>query len=197
MKAISHYLSTPYGYMLNYPAYNFHGGRCGRVQRQRPGTFGNAAVYNHASSFKVFADVARGDADDAIDTLQRLMPNHPDNSDTCRTGEPYTLGNVFYGPNHPRYGMNLFTWFTATPAWAIHGGFEQIIGVRAGYSGLEIKPCIPTDWDKISLNKIYRNTLYKISFERSLEKGIWVNGIKQNTNVIKSDKPSVDVLVKY
>ncbi len=197
VKAINHYLSTPYGYMLNYPAYNFHGARCGRVQRQRPGTFGNAAVYNHASSFKVFADVARGDFDDAIDTLQRLMPNHPDNSDTCRTSEPYTLGNVFYGPNHHRYGMNLFTWFTATPAWAIHGGFEQIIGVRAGYEGLEITPHIPTDWNKFTLNKIYRGTLYRISFERSEDKGIWVDGTKQTGSVIKCEKQECDVVVKY
>ncbi len=197
VKATNHYLTTPYGYLLNYPAYNFHGARCGRVQRQRPGTFGNAAVYNHASSFKVFADVARGDYDDAIDTLQRLMPNHPDNSDTCRTSEPYTLGNVFYGPNHSRYGMNLFTWFTATPAWAIHGGFEQIIGVRAGFRGLEITPHIPTDWNKLTLNKVWRDTLYKISFERSEDKGIWLDGVKQTGNVIKSDRSECDVVVKY
>ncbi len=197
VKATNHYLTTPYGYLLNYPAYNFHGARCGRVQRQRPGTFGNAAVYNHASSFKVFADVARGDYDDAIDTLQRLMPNHPDNSDTCRTSEPYCLGNVFYGPNHSRYGMNLFTWFTATPAWAIHGGFEEIIGVRAGFEGLEITPHIPTDWNKFTLNKIWRDTLYKISFERGEDKGIWIDGVKQTGCVINSDKAECDVVVKY
>lgn len=196
-KAINRYLQTPFGPLLNYPPYVFYGERCGRVQRQRQGTFGNSAVYNHAASFKVYADVSRGDYDDALDTLQRALPNHVDNSDMCRTSEPYAVGNVYYGPNNSRFGMNLFSWFTATAAWLIHDGFEEILGVKAGYDGLVIEPHICSDWNEFKVSKKYRNTMYHILFERSTEKGIWVDGIKQEGNCIKSDKNECEVIVRF
>lgn len=183
---------------LKDPPYVFYGERCGRVQRQRPGTFLNTAVYNHAASFKVYADVAREDYDDALDTFLRALPNHPDNSDSCRTSEPYCVGNVYYGPHNERYGMNLFSWFTATPAWLIHGGYEQILGVKAGFDGIEITPHVPVDWENYSVNKLYRGTKYEIEFARSSEeKGIWVDGVKIAGNCVKSDKGSCKVLVKF
>lgn len=197
-KAMNRYLQTPFGPMLLYPPYVFHGERCGRLQRQRPGTFANGAVYNHAAGFKVFADVARGDYDDALDTFLRAIPNHPDNSDFCRTGEPYAVGNVYYGINHPRMGMNLFTWWTATVAWLIHGGFEQILGVKAGYNGLIIEPHVPVDWETYRVQKRYRGTLYRICFERTEgECGIWVDGVKQAGNCITSDLDECSVTVKF
>ena len=197
-KAVNRYLQTPFGPLLNYPPYVFYGARCGRVQRQRQGTFGNSAVYNHAASFKVYYDVARGDFDDALDTFLRALPNHPDNSDMCRTSEPYAVGNVYYGPNNSRYGMNLFSWFTATVAWLIHGGFEGILGVKPGFEGLEIEPHVPDEWKHYSVDKRYRNTMYHISFERTDgEKGVWVDGVKQENNCIKSEKDECEVTVKF
>jgi cellobiose phosphorylase len=197
-KAMNRYLQTPFGPMLYYPPYVFHGERCGRLQRQRPGTYANGAIYNHSSGFKVYSDVARGDYDDALDTFQRAIPNHPDNSDMCRIGEPYAVGNVYFGINHPRMGMNLFTWWTATPAWLMHGGFEQILGVKAEYNGLMIEPHVPIDWNAYSVEKLYRGTRYRIRFERTDgETGIWLDGVKQAGNCIKSEKDACEVLVKF
>jgi len=184
--------------MVMYPPYVFHGERCGRIQKQRPGMFLNGSIYNHAASFKVFSDIKRGDFDEAYDTLMRCLPNHPDNSDTRRTSEPFSVGNVYYGPNHSRYGMNLFSWFTAAPSWLIHGGFEEILGVKAGFHGLELTPRVPADWSEYKVSKLYRGTMYQIQFIRSNEEtGIWVDGQKQDGNVINSDKKVCDVLVKY
>lgn len=197
-KAINRYLLTPFGSLVMYPPYVFYGERCGRVQRQRPGTFLNTAVYNHAASFKVYADVAREDYDDALDTFLRALPNHPDNSDSCRTSEPYCVGNVYYGPHNERYGMNLFSWFTATPAWLIHGGYEQILGVKAGFEGIEICPHVPVEWESYFVNKCYRGTKYEIEFKRSTEeKGIWVDGVKISGNCVKSDNKCCKVVVKF
>ncbi len=196
-KSMNRYLQTPFGPMLFYPPYVFHGERAGRLQRQRPGTFANGAVYNHAAAFKVFADVARGDYDDALDTFQRAIPNHPDNSDMCRTGEPYAVGNVYYGINHPRFGMNLFTWWTATCAWLLYAGFEKILGVQAGYDGLVLEPHVPVEWDTYRVDKLYRDTMYHITFVRDEDKGVWVDGEKQADNKVKSTNKACTVLVKF
>ncbi len=195
--AVSRYLDTPYGAMVNYPPYVFYGERCGRIQGQQPGMFLNSAIYNHAASFKVFSDVKRGEYDVAYDTLMRCLPNHPDNADTRRTSEPYTVGNVYYGPDHPRYGMNLFSWFTAVPAWLIHGGFEELLGVSADFDGVKITPHVPEDWQEYRVTKQYRNTEYRIHFVRSEEKGIWVDGVRIDGSVVSSEGPVSEVEVRF
>ncbi len=195
--SVSRYLDTPYGALVMYPPYVFYGERNGRIQKQRPGMFLNSSVYNHAASFKVFSDVKRGDGDAAYDTIMRCIPNHPDNSDTRRTSEPFAIGNVYYGPHHPRYGMNLFTWFTAAPAWLIHGGFEEILGVRSDFNGIKIEPCVPLDWNEYSVSKLYRGTRYNIKFIRSENKGIIVDGTAVDGNIICSDKSLCEVEVRF
>ncbi len=196
-RAVSRYLDTPYGAMVNYPPYVFYGARCGRIQRQRPGMFLNSSVYNHAASFKVFSDVRRGAYEDAWDTLSRCLPNHPDNSDTRRTSEPFAVGNVYYGPDHPRQGMNLFSYFTASPSWLMQGGFAEILGVNADFDGLTLTPHVSEDWESYTVNKRYRGTLYHIRFERSEEKGVWLDGVRQPGNTVKSENPTAEVLVKF
>lgn len=195
--AVSRYLDTPYGALVNYPAYVLYGERDGRLQKQRPGMFLNASVYNHAASFKVFSDIKRGDPDVAFDTFMRCLPNHPDNSDTRRTSEPYAIGNVYYGPDHPRCGMNLFTWFTAAPAWLIRAGFDEMLGVKADFDGLRINPSVPSDWDEYSVCKTYRGTKYNIKFVRSEQKVITVDGKVIDGNLVFSNNPVCEVEVKF
>ncbi len=195
--AVSRYLDTPYGALVNYPPYVLYGERNGRIQNQRPGMFLNSSVYNHAASFKVFSDVKRGDADVAYDTFMRCLPNHPDNSDSRRTSEPFAVGNVYYGPEHPRCGMNLFTWFTAAPAWLIHGGFEEILGVKADFDGIRIDPHVPTDWEEYEVSKCYRGTRYHIKFIRSEQKGITLDGMPVSGNLVCSKKPLSEVEVRF
>ncbi len=197
-KAMNRYLQTPFGPMLLYPPYVFYGERAGRLQRQRPGTYANGAVYNHAAGFKVFSDIKRGDYDDAFDTFMRALPNHVDNFDRCRTSEPYAVGNVYYGINHKRMGMNLFTWWTATVAWLAHGAFEEILGIKADFDAILIEPHVPDEWNEYSVNKHWCGTEYRIKCERSdREKGIWLDGVKQAGNRIRSDKDSAEVVVKF
>ena len=139
-----------------------------------------------------------GDYEEALDTIQRALPNHPDNSDMCRTSEPYAVGNVYYGPNHRRYGMNLFSWFTATPAWLLHGAFEQILGVYADYDGLTLSPHTVKEWNEYSVKKVFRGTVYNITFRRDEnEQGVWLDGIKQSSNTVFSTEPECSVVVKF
>lgn len=197
-RSISRYLDTPFGAMVNYPPYVFYGERCGRIQKQCPGQFLNSSIYNHAASFKVFSDVKRGAYEDAFDTFARCLPNHPDNSDTCRTSEPFCVGNVYYGPNHHRYGMNLFSWYTAAPSWLIHAGFDEILGVKPTFKGLELEPHVPEEWTEYTVKKLYRGTMYNIHFvKNSTEKSIYIDGVKQAGNIVSSNNKTCEVTVMY
>ncbi len=187
-QAVDTYLTTPYGPCLIYPPY-VNDTDSGRISRQAPGTYANSAIYLHAATFKVFGDVASGEYDAAYDTWCRTVPNHRDNPDLRRTSEPFCTGNVHFGPNCDAFGMNLHTWFTATPAWLLHGGFDEILGVKAGLFGLEITPHPPTDWNEYSVCRLYRGKRYNLSFKRGENKGIYANGKKIADTVIPLDCP--------
>lgn len=177
-QSVNVYLTTVFGPLLLYPPY-VNDKTCGRISGQLPGTFANAAVYLHGGTFKVYADVAAGEYDDAYDTFMRLLPNHPDNSDSRRTSEPYCTGNVHFGPDSPCFGMNLFSWFTATPAWLIHAGFDRLLGVETDFDGLHITPRVPSDWDSYAVKRSYRGLEYRLQFRRAVqgeEVGIYRDG---------------------
>lgn len=181
------YLTTPYGSLLNYPPY-VNDLTCGRIGSQVPGTFANSAVYLHAASFEVFAKTRLHKTEEALDLFMRLIPNHVDNPDSRRTSEPFCTGNVHYGPNNERFGMNLFSWFTATPAWLIHGGFDEILGVKAEFDGLHVCPCVPDEWKEYQVKRLYRGKEYVLNFKKSDDKkGIFANGEFIGENVIPID----------
>ena len=188
IRSINTYLMSMYGPHLLAPPYTKYGEKCGRIQKQKPGTFANAAVYLHGASFFAMAYCACGKYDDALDILQRIIPLHEDNCDTRRTMEPYCVGNVYYGVTHPCHGMNLFSWFTATPAWMIHCGFEELLGVKPEYDGLRIDGHEIEDWKEYSVKKVYRGTEYLIHFKKGSEKGIYVDGERWDGNIVRSYK---------
>ncbi len=196
-RSISIYLDTMYGPQLLAPAYTKYGEKCGRLQKQRPGTFANSAIYLHGAAFKVAADCAVGNYDGAYDLLSRILPGHYDNCDSRRTSEPYSVGNVYYGVVHPCHGMNLYTWFTATPSWLIHDGFNYLLGVSADYDGVKIEPHNIADWDEYTVNKFAQGTNYNIKFKKGEDKGIFVDGKKIDGNIVKSENENCDVLVIY
>lgn len=198
-RAINTYLTTIFGPMLLYPPY-IYDKSCGSLGYQLPGTFANAAIYLHAGTFKIYSDVARGEYDEAYDTMMRLMPNHIDNPDSRRTSEPYTTGNVHFGPDSERFGMNLFSWFTATPAWLIHAGFDRILGVEAEFDGLHVEPRVPTDWNEYAVKRLWRGKEYQLSFRRVKEgekKGIYQNGTYIAEQVIPATAASGKYEILY
>lgn len=196
-RAISTYLMSMYGPHLMAPPYTKYGEKCGRLQNQRPGTFANSAIYLHGASFLAMADCVCGKYEDALDVLQRILPVHEDNCDTRRTSEPYCIGNVYYGVTHPCHGLNLFSWFTATPAWMIHCGFEALLGVKAEYDGLKIEAHEIEDWTEYSVTKIFRGTEYRIDFKKGNDKAIYVDGEKVDTNIVISSKPKCHISVTF
>lgn len=198
-ESINKHLSTPIGPMLLTPPYIEEAKEVGRIANLEPGTFENAAVYQHAVTFKIFADLQSGHYDDAYNTFINLLPTNPKNPDSRRTSEPYCTGNFYCGSSHPRFGQNFYSWFTASASWLFRAGFDEICGVKADYDGLRINPKVPQSWNHYSVCRKFRGTIYNIVFIRSgkgQEKGIWVDGKKNLEHVIRptlTDKADVTV----
>jgi cellobiose phosphorylase len=166
MDAVEELLDTPVGPALLAPPYDQEGAEVGRIANLEPGTFENASVYQHAVAFAIAANLALGDADKAYDTLAKLLPTNPDNFDCRRTSEPYCTGNYYCGPDHPRFGQNFFTWFTGNAAWLLRIVCDDMLGVKAGFDGLQINPRIPEHWNNYIVHRRYRGCDCTIRFRR-------------------------------
>lgn len=127
----------------------------------------------------------------------RLLPNHCDNPASRRTSEPYAVGNVHYGNDHQCSGLNLYSWFSATPSWLIHDGFEALLGVTPDFDGLRIRALNIEGWDEYNLTRTFRDAKYEIHFKRSDKNHITVNGKEIDGNLVIYDGNDAHVEVEY
>lgn len=183
-EAIHTYLSSMYGPHLLFPPYISEGEKFGRLLKHKPGTFSNGAIYLHGAAFKAAADCAAGRMSEALDTFSRILPNHRDQNDGRRTSEPYAVGNVYFGITHECFGLNLYTWFTATPSWLIHVGFEGLLGVKADFDGLRVRAKDLFEGESYQVTRKFRNNVYRIRVFCGEEKGVFVNGEKLQGDLI-------------
>ncbi len=184
MASVDKYLATPLGPALLAPPYAEEADEVGRIANLEPGTFENGSVYQHAVAFYIYACTAIGDYEKAYKTFVNVLPTNPENFDCRRTSEPYCTGNYYCGPGHPRFGQNFFSWFTGNAAWLLRIGFDEILGIKSEINGLRISPGIPSEWEKFSVKKMFRNCRYKIVFDIKRNYNIKVNGKKIKGNLI-------------
>jgi cellobiose phosphorylase len=79
---------------------------------------------------------------------------------------------------------------------------EWIVGVRRGYDGLVIDPCLPPDWPEVQVQRTFRGATYAISIRNpdGLTTGrplITVDGEELQANILPvfGDGKTHDVVV--
>lgn len=169
MDLVERELSCSFGYVLNKPAYSARDDGIGRVTYMEKGCYENGAVYNHGVAFKIAADCRLGRGQHAYDTVKRMLGSNPANPSLQSGVEPYAVTNMYLGPeNTSRAGQSVVPWFTGTAGWLYRCIVEMILGVQAEYDGLRIAPCLPAEWNSVSIRRRYRNTLYRITIQNPL-----------------------------
>lgn len=147
-------LDTPVGHMLLAPPYcSASGDSVGRIADVAPCMFENGSIYTHGESFYLYALACAGESDLWLEQIAKTLPARqvPDIS----TGPPHQQSNFFVGPDHPRFGENLFSNFTGSVTW-YRLGIEKIIGVLPDYAGLRIRPRPPRCWDRYEVSRHFR-----------------------------------------
>ena len=61
--------------------------------------------------------------------------------------EPYVYPQNILGDEHPQFGLARNSWLSGTASWVYQAATQYILGIRAGYDGLRIDPCIPAAWE--------------------------------------------------
>lgn len=163
-ESIRRYLDTDAGLLTCWPAYVKTQPTGSRIARMNPGWMENAAIYCHGTAFLMSACTASGKGELALRALQCYLPTNPANPRSDM--EPYGVANMYIGPDSVHFGRGGYSWFTGSVAWFLFAGWEDLVGVKAGFDGLLIAPCVPASWTTWSATKRFRGATYNITFTK-------------------------------
>ena len=188
LKSLRKHLWTPYGYMLLSPTYTKVQANVGRLSCIEPGCSENASVYTHGNAFLAVALLQLGLADEGFDVVRRMMPFNPENP--SKSVMPYQLANGYGGLDHrDEPGKAQFGWSTGSGAWLHQAVLEYIFGMRRGYKGICVRPCLPTHWTEASITRRYRHCIYRVKYRRSGGKGNSIQHLTVNGESYDSSTP--------
>ncbi|MBI3323760.1 MAG: hypothetical protein HYZ92_00580 [Candidatus Omnitrophica bacterium] len=173
LASVDKYLDGPYGLALFAPAYTQWEPTLGRISMFSEGTKENAAVFCHAATFMIVADLMAGRGTIAHARMRAIAPNTQPDYELYKT-EPYAFAEYLVGPGNPyRYGEGAFHWLTGTSGWFLMAVTEWFLGARRDYQGLRIDPCLPKAWKRVRMVRPFRGATYEIEIRNphGLEKG--------------------------
>ena len=174
MDAVYDWLYTPYGLMLNAPAFTVRDDGIGFVTRVYPGIKENGAVFSHPNPWAWVAECRLGRGARAMELYDALLPGNQNDIMEIRQAEPYTYCQFIMGRDHAAHGRARHPFMTGSSGWAYFAATRYMLGVRPEFDRLTVDPCIPADWDGFEVTRRWRGAEYRIRVENPdhVEKGV-------------------------
>mgnify|MGYP001225580981 CR=1 FL=1 len=183
LQAVDEQLDSAYGPLTLSPPYTSYNPSIGRLTGFVPGIWENGTPYCHGGTFKIVADCVAGRGNQAFETYSKILPDSQWNPSDQSGCEPYVFTNMYFGPANPRAGETAFAWVTGTAGWMFRSVAQYMLGFYPGYDSIKIRPCIPEDWEEISMKRVYRGDTYLLMIRNKNRKQcgverLWVDGIE-------------------
>jgi len=163
LNSIDRFLMSDFGPLTLSPPYTKLNVNIGRLTGFVPGIWENGTPYCHGGTFKIVADCCAGRANEAYETIRRILPDSHKNPSLKSGCEPYALTNMYFGPKNDKPGKSIIGWVTGTAGWMFRAVTEYIFGFKPGYDNFAINPCIPDKWEYCSITRKFRDSTYVIS----------------------------------
>ncbi len=202
MDAVDQYLYSDYGIHLLWPAYGKPNDEIGYVTRVYKGIKENGAIFSHPNPWAVIAECLLGRGSRAMKFYDSILPYNQNDKIEIREAEPYSYCQFIYGKDHAKHGKARHPWLTGTAAWFYTAATQYILGIKTGYHGLTVDPCIPADWPEFTVRRKWRGAVFliKVINPANIEKGvkkIMLNGLEIHGPIPPQNPGTVnDVLVE-
>lgn len=176
MDAVDKYLYTPYGILLNTPAYTKPDTSIGFITKVYPGLKENSAIFSHPNPWAWAAECKLGRGDMAMKYYDALCPYWQNDMIEIRESEPYSYCQFVVGKDHTAFGRARHPFMTGSGGWAYFSATQYMLGIRPDFDTLEIDPCIPADWKEFKAIRNWRGAVYHILVKN--EAGV-MKGVKE------------------
>ena len=176
MDAVDKYLYTPYGILLNTPAYTKPDTSIGFITKVYPGLKENSAIFSHPNPWAWAAECKLGRGDMAMKYYDALCPYWQNDMNEIRESEPYSYCQFVVGKDHTAFGRARHPFMTGSGGWAYFSATRYMLGIRPDFDTLEINPCIPADWKEFKAIRNWRGAVYHIHINN--EAGV-MKGVKE------------------
>ena len=194
LDSVKNYLDCEHGIVLNYPAYTEYIVEYGEISTYPAGYKENGGIFAHNNPWVTIGETVLGRGDMAWEYYKKICPAYLEDRSELHKVEPYVYCQMTAGKEAFKPGEAKNSWLTGTAAWNWYAITQFILGIRPGYDGLEINPCIPKEWDGYEVNRKFRDADYKIivSNPQHVNKGvgrITLNGTAIEGTVIPVQEP--------
>jgi cellobiose phosphorylase len=122
----------------------------------------------------VIGETRLGRGQRAFEYYRRICPAYLEEGSERHKTEPYVYAQMIAGKEAARPGEAKNSWLTGTAAWNFVAVSQWILGVRPEYDGLRIDPCLPPDWDGLTVERSFRGSRYRIEVRnpRHVSRGV-------------------------
>ena len=187
LQAIQDYLYTPYGLILNAPPFTTPDDSIGFVTRVYPGLKENGAIFSHSNPWAWGAACALGDGEAAMKFYNALCPYNQNDMIEVRQSEPYSYCQFVVGKAHPAFGRARHPFMTGSAGWSYFAATQLMLGIQPSFDQLVIDPCIPGDWKRFDIHRIWRGASYHIHVENP-------SGVQRGVRQIFLDGKAVEAI---
>ncbi len=203
LDSVKEHLDTPYGIVLNQPAYTTYHPEIGEITSYPPGYKENGGIFCHNNPWIACAETLIGRGDRAFEIYKRITPAYLEEISDIHKTEPYVYSQMIAGKDAKYFGQAKNSWLTGTASWNYVTISQWILGIQPDYTGLKINPCIPKTLKNYTVTRQFRGTTYEIEIDNAQGVESGITSITVDNKVIEglhlplfTDGKSHKVLVK-
>ena len=177
LDACKKYLDTPHGMVLNNPAFTHYYPEMGEISSYPAGYKENAGIFCHNNPWVIIGETVARRGNDAWEHYTKICPAWITDQSLHKV-EPYVYCQMVAGKDAAKPGEGKNSWLTGTAAWNWYAITQFILGIRPGYDGLEIDPCIPASMAGFSVTRRFRDAVYEIKISNAAGAQSGVRSVK-------------------
>ena len=163
LNSVKERLDCEHGIVLNNPAFTKYVVEYGEISSYPAGYKENAGIFCHNNPWVIIGETVLGRGNYAWDYFRKICPSYTEEHSALHKVEPYVYSQMIAGKDAARPGEAKNSWLTGTAAWNYYAITQFILGIKPAYNGLEINPCIPSEWKQYNVKRKFRSANYDIT----------------------------------
>ena len=163
LDSVKERLDCEHGIVLNNPAFTKYYVEYGEISSYPAGYKENAGIFCHNNPWVIIGETVLGRGDYAWDYFRKICPSYTEENSALHKVEPYVYSQMIAGKDAARPGEAKNSWLTGTAAWNWYAITQYILGIKPAYGGLEIDPCICSEWKEYTVRRRFRGAVYEIT----------------------------------